>query len=288
MLRQRVSPAPWVAKAAAAPALCGDRRHQRLDADDIHHPREIVGSTCSAISVATFGSVFMRRCVAPMRALSVPKGCSAVPRRARMASGFSSSRRCTASSTCSCSQRVMRRCGPVVHCRFRGRTNRPWSNNGAEFFPFFACIAIGQLLAGRTTIDIVTGKIHEVLFAKAGLSPSRPMSSAFARPCDAGLFAGQDFHAREVAAVSDRFELVRLQHRLRLLRHVCELRAVVGAPLLAFARISQRLLKGFARRWRHALSANAEARFDHHREHRTQAIVGARPTSQPVAPPWSP
>jgi hypothetical protein len=35
-----------------------------LDADDIHHPREIGASTCNAISVATFGSLIIRKCVA--------------------------------------------------------------------------------------------------------------------------------------------------------------------------------------------------------------------------------
>ncbi len=42
--------------------------------------------------------------------------------------------------------------------------------------------------------------------------------------------------------------------------------------LLSLARIIQRLLKGSLRD-AHALSANAEARFDHHGEHRTQAVV---------------
>jgi hypothetical protein len=27
----------------SAPLLCGDRRHQRLDANDVHYPREIIG-----------------------------------------------------------------------------------------------------------------------------------------------------------------------------------------------------------------------------------------------------
>jgi hypothetical protein len=40
---------------------------------------------CSAISVATFGSRFIRKCVAPIRILSVPNGCSTVSRRWRMA-----------------------------------------------------------------------------------------------------------------------------------------------------------------------------------------------------------
>jgi hypothetical protein len=58
-------------------------------------------------------SVFVRKCVAPMRAFIVPNGCSTVSRRWRMASGFASSRCCTASSRCSCSHRVIRR--SVVH-----------------------------------------------------------------------------------------------------------------------------------------------------------------------------
>ena len=55
-----------------------------------------------------------RQCVAPIRIFSVPKGCSAVSRRWRMAYGFLSRRFCTASSTCSCFQRVIRRSLPVV------------------------------------------------------------------------------------------------------------------------------------------------------------------------------
>ncbi len=46
----------------------------------------------SAISVATFGSVTHKKCVAPMRIFSVPNGCSTVSRRVRMAFGFLSSR----------------------------------------------------------------------------------------------------------------------------------------------------------------------------------------------------
>jgi hypothetical protein len=40
---------------------------------------------------------FIKRCVAPMRIFSVAKGCSTVPRRWRIACGFSSSRLCAAS-----------------------------------------------------------------------------------------------------------------------------------------------------------------------------------------------
>src|SRR5882757_3625842 len=49
-------------------------------------------SACSAISVATFGSVFIRKCVAPIRIFSAPNGCSTVSRRVRIASGVLSRR----------------------------------------------------------------------------------------------------------------------------------------------------------------------------------------------------
>src|SRR3546814_10966200 len=38
-------------------------------------------STCRDISVATLGSLFIRKCVAPIRALMVPNGCSTVSNR---------------------------------------------------------------------------------------------------------------------------------------------------------------------------------------------------------------
>jgi len=79
---------------------------------------KLYARTASAISVATFGMVRVRKCVAPMRALIVPKGCSTVSRRRRMAFGSASRRRCTASSMCSSSARVMRRSFPVVQAVF--------------------------------------------------------------------------------------------------------------------------------------------------------------------------
>src|SRR3984893_14140308 len=46
----------------------------------------LYASTCMAISVATFGRRFIRKCVAPIRILSVPKGCSTVSRRTNILS----------------------------------------------------------------------------------------------------------------------------------------------------------------------------------------------------------
>ena len=76
-----------------------------------------MSSASNWISVATLGSVFVKKWVAPIRALIVPKGCSTVSRRWRIFSGCSSSRRCTASRTCSCSHRVIRRSLAVVQLR---------------------------------------------------------------------------------------------------------------------------------------------------------------------------
>jgi hypothetical protein len=62
-----------------------NRRHQRLDADDVQCPCAVVGrhAECHS-SVAAFGSVFIRKYVAPILALIVPKG--APPSRAADAS----------------------------------------------------------------------------------------------------------------------------------------------------------------------------------------------------------
>ena len=54
-------------------------------------------------------------------ALMVPRGCSTVSRRVRMAYGFSSSRRWTASKTCSCSHRLTRRSVAGVHRSLRAQ-----------------------------------------------------------------------------------------------------------------------------------------------------------------------
>src|SRR6185436_9736248 len=78
---------------------------------------KLSASTCNAISLPTLGSVFIKKCVAPIRIFIVPKGCSTVSRRVRIASGFLSSLACTASTTSSCSHRVIRRCGPMNPAR---------------------------------------------------------------------------------------------------------------------------------------------------------------------------
>ena len=108
---------------ACSRAVSGrDRRHQRLDADDVHHARQIVGEHAAAPSRRQPSAAScIRKCVAPIRIFSVPNGCSTVSRRVRIASGFLSSLSCTASTTSSCSHRVIRRCGPFVHLALSGQ-----------------------------------------------------------------------------------------------------------------------------------------------------------------------
>src|SRR6266850_997769 len=81
---------------------------------------KLYASTCKLISVLTRGNVLVRKCVAPIHILSVPKGCSTVWRRIREARGVRLSRFCITSSTSSCSHREMRRYSPVVHCPLIG------------------------------------------------------------------------------------------------------------------------------------------------------------------------
>src|SRR3954454_16049962 len=67
---------------------CPDRREERFDTDDVHHAREVVGEHVQRHLSRHFGSVFIRKCVAPIRIFRVANGCSTVSRRTRMACGF--------------------------------------------------------------------------------------------------------------------------------------------------------------------------------------------------------
>jgi hypothetical protein len=76
LVREGVTARPEVAAQSAV------RIWNRLTAQVDGWPMQrLYASTCSAISLATRGSVFIRKWVAPMRALIVPKGCSTVSRR---------------------------------------------------------------------------------------------------------------------------------------------------------------------------------------------------------------
>ncbi len=84
-----------------------------------------------------FTAKLIRKCVAPARALMVPKGCSTISRCWRVFSGCSSSRRCTASRMCSCSHRVIRRSSAVVQrcnpLKMRSRNQHGPLERGSQF-----------------------------------------------------------------------------------------------------------------------------------------------------------
>src|SRR5258708_35930394 len=118
--------------------------------------------------VATGGSVFIRKCVAPIRALIGPKGCSTVSRRCRIFSGCSSSRRGTASRMCSCSHREISRSLPVVQVCLMAQLLAgvgPVATQDQAFI--LGREGIGEPLAGRTNVNILRCHVTEVLLAEA-------------------------------------------------------------------------------------------------------------------------
>jgi hypothetical protein len=108
--------------------------------------------------------------VAPTHAFSVAKGCSTVCRRSRDASGVLSRRRCIASSTCSCSQRVMRRKSAGVHCPCSGHFGQAEAQYLWELEPAFnGSEPPDSPLAGRAAVFVSFGVVHEVTLVKASL-----------------------------------------------------------------------------------------------------------------------
>jgi hypothetical protein len=93
-----------------------DPGQEWLDTEDADDPLQIIGQNVQA-HLSRGGLEASRQEVSsPMQRLSVPKTCSTVHLRICMASGLCRSRSSMVSSTASCSQRLMRRSLPVVHC----------------------------------------------------------------------------------------------------------------------------------------------------------------------------
>jgi hypothetical protein len=88
---------------------------------------------------------------------------------------------------------------------------------------FFVGIIKLQFLTGRAAIGILRWQIDEVLLAEAAFRLRARRHRFGERHSDAGLLAGQDLLAIEVAAISDRNELFRVQRRLCILRHARKL-----------------------------------------------------------------
>src|SRR5262249_29018396 len=176
-------------------------------------------STQSAISAATFGNVVHRKCVAPMRIFMVPKGCSTVSRRVRMASGFLSSLSCTGLDN------------PLV----LPPRDATLSSRRALSFDWAGMARIGPitakflavLLSRKTVREFLTGRAHLYvllrLIAKILLAePARRLRAGChrfrQRHGDAGVVARFDRLAVEVPAVGDGLELVDAERLLRCCR----------------------------------------------------------------------
>ncbi len=70
--------------------LCPDRRDQTANADDRHQALHVVGQHVQRHFGGNVFECFILKCVAPIHALIVPKGCSTVSRRNRILSGLRS------------------------------------------------------------------------------------------------------------------------------------------------------------------------------------------------------
>ena len=84
---------------------------------------------------------------------------------------------------------------------------------------FLVRVAVGQLLTGRTDVDILIGHIAEVLLAEAAFGLGFEVIG-FGSVTVMPPLAGQDLLAAEVAAVGNDIEILHVQRRLRLLGHV--------------------------------------------------------------------
>ena len=87
---------------------------------------------------------------------------------------------------------------------------------------------IRQQLAGRAAIGILLRQVGEVLLHKTAFSPRSRCLRFGQRHCDAGLNAGFDLLAVEVAAVRDHIERLGVEGFLRQLGHTGELGAVIA------------------------------------------------------------
>src|SRR4051812_29173858 len=91
---------------------------------------------------------------------------------------------------------------------------------------FFATKAIWQLLPSRTAVGVLLRQIDKVLLTEAPFrlcAGSHRLGQGYR---DASLVAGEDLHTTEVAAIGNGIERIGLQHGLRLLGHIGQLRSI--------------------------------------------------------------
>src|SRR5262245_1492624 len=161
-----------------------------------------------------------------------------VSRLCRMAYGFSSRRFWTVSNTCSCSQRAIRRCTPVVQ-RAVATCIRPVAPQPLPVL--LVRVVVLELLAGRTAIDILVSEIDEVLLAETALCLNAGCHRLWKRHRDAGPITGEDLLAAEVAAIGNGLELIDAENILYLRGDVAQL-CPIRAAICDFMRHNQMML----------------------------------------------
>src|ERR1700741_4785333 len=201
MLRLWASPASWWQKAVTAPHSCGDCRHQWLDAGDIHHPREIVGEHVQRHFGGDIRQRLHQKGRRPHARLHGPEGVLGgltphthglrvfvepplyrfrdmlvLPARDAALFALGALRLHSAALTCV----------------------RPVAAQGQS--PLNGREGVFEMLPGWTTIDILAGDIDEVLLAEPAFRFRARCHRLWQRYCDAGLTAGQDVLAVEIAA----------------------------------------------------------------------------------------
>src|ERR1035441_991952 len=83
---------------------------------------------------------------------------------------------------------------------------------------------VGELLTGRTNVDVLLSHVAEILLAEAAFRLRLRSLGFWQRDRDASLIACEDLLAFEVAAIGEGFEAFCLQCRLRLVGHVRKMR----------------------------------------------------------------
>src|SRR4029077_13608282 len=91
---------------------------------------------------------------------------------------------------------------------------------------FLGRVVVGELLAGRTNVNVLVSNIAEVLLAEASFGFCVRGHRLWQRNRDTSLLACPDLFAVEVTAVGDGIELLHAQRRLGLVGHMGELRSV--------------------------------------------------------------
>src|SRR5580704_7117069 len=89
---------------------------------------------------------------------------------------------------------------------------------------------VGELLTGRTNVNVLLSHVAEILLAEAAFRLRIRCLRLWQRNRDAGLLACEDLLAFKVAAIGEGFDAFCPQCRLRLVGHVRELR-LVGADV---------------------------------------------------------